>query len=151
MKRVYYEKVGRRYKPVREYDSDVFGALPLGSHLIICRPGVKSTRHDIEPALAPMIAAGRLAEDQMADAIVKASEMRPQKQPITVEQQEAWENLARAFGDEVCTLQHGSARDIVDAGVNALIAEAEKLMTNPAVKSAYDQFLLVCALTKENQ
>jgi hypothetical protein len=29
-------------------------------------------------------------------------------------------------------------------------AEAEQLMTNPAVKLAYEQFLFVCELTKKN-
>ena len=46
-------------------------------------------------------------------------------------------------------LQHGSARDLAEAGVNAMMIEADKLMTNPAVKKAYEQFLLVAELTKD--
>jgi hypothetical protein len=30
-------------------------------------------------------------------------------------------------------------------------AEADKLMSNPTVRKAYERFLLVCDLTKENQ
>jgi len=46
-------------------------------------------------------------------------------------------------------LQHSSARDVAEAGVNAMMIEADILMTNPAVKNAYDHFLLVAELTKD--
>jgi hypothetical protein len=46
-------------------------------------------------------------------------------------------------------LEIASARDIAEAGIKALQEEADKLMTNPAVRLAYEQFLLVCELTKK--
>ena len=36
MKKIYYEKVGRRYKPVAEYDPDYLDSFPKGSHLVMC-------------------------------------------------------------------------------------------------------------------
>jgi hypothetical protein len=62
-KKIYYEKRGRRYVPVMEHDYELMDAMPKGNHLIMCFPGGKSTRYNIDPALAPMIAAGRVAED----------------------------------------------------------------------------------------
>ena len=50
MKRIYYEKVGRSYKPVSEYDSDLLDSLPKGAHLIMCYPGGSSRRYNIDPA-----------------------------------------------------------------------------------------------------
>jgi hypothetical protein len=38
----------------------------------------------------------------------------------------------------------------VEAGVKAMQAEADKLMQNEAVKNAYDQFQLMCQLSKVN-
>jgi hypothetical protein len=96
-----------------------------------------------------MIAAGRVAEDAICDAMRTASEMRPQRTPITEGQRRAWKKLAKEFGDELCPLTYGSARDHAEAGVQAMQAEADKLMTNPAVRLAYEQFLLVCELTKK--
>ena len=148
-KKIYYEKRGRRYVPVMEHDHKLMDAMPRGNHLIMCYPGGTSTRYNIDPALAPMIAAGRVAEDAICDAMRKASEMRPQRTPITAGQKKAWEKLAKEFGDELCPLPYGSARDHAEAGVQAMQAEADKLMTNPAVKLAYEQFLLVCKLTKK--
>ena len=148
-KKIYYEKRGRRYYPVLENDYELHDAMPRGNHLIMCYPGGTSTRYNIDPALAPMIAAGRVAEDAICDAMRKASEMRPQRTPITAGQKKAWEKLAKEFGDELCPLPYGSARDHAEAGVQAMQAEADKLMTNPAVKLAYEQFLLVCKLTKK--
>jgi hypothetical protein len=149
-KKIFYEKVGRRYVPVHEYDEYLMDGLPYGNHMIMCHPGGKSTRYNIDPALAPMIAAGRVAEDRMSEAVRRASEMRPRRKELTHDQQRAWQRLNRALGDDVYTLEIASARDIAEAGIKAMQAEAEKLMTNPAVKLAYEQFLLVCELTKKN-
>lgn len=149
-KKIYYEKVGRKYVPVHEYDEYLMDGLPYGNHLIMCYPGGQSTRYNIDPALAPMIAAGRVAEDRMCEAVRRASEMRPRRHPLTEKQQQAWQRLNRALGDDIYTLEIASARDIAESGIKAMQEEAEKLLTNPAVKLAYEQFLLVCELTKKN-
>jgi len=147
-KKIYYEKRGRRYVPVAEHDYELHDAMPRGNHLIMCYPGGRSTRYNIDPALAPMIAAGRVAEDRMCEAIRKASEMRPRRKELTSDQQRAWTRLNRAMGDDIYTIEVASARDIAEAGLKAMQAEAQQLLTNPAVKLAYEQFLLVCELTK---
>jgi hypothetical protein len=149
MKKIYYEKVGRRYVPVAEYDSDFLDSFTKGNHLVMSYPGGTSRRFNIDPNYAAMIAAGRVAEDEICRAISKASEMRPQQTPITEGQRRAWHKLAKEFGDDLATLNGLSVRDCAEAGIKAMQLEAEKLLTNPAVKEAYNHFLFVCALTKE--
>ena len=149
MKKIFYEKVGRKYVPVSEYDSDYLDSFSKGNHLVMCYPGGSSRRFNIDPNYAAMIAAGRVAEDAICKALNKASEMRPARTPITPAQQRAWKKLAKEFGDELCTLNGASIHDIAEAGVKAMMAEADQLMTNPAVKKAYDHFILLCVLTKE--
>jgi hypothetical protein len=149
MKKIYYEKRGRRYVPVAEYDNDFLDSFTKGNHLVMSYPGGTSRRFNIDPAYAPMIAAGRVAEEAICDTLRKASEMRPQRTPITPGQLKAWKKLAKEFGDELCPLMHASARDLADAGVKAMQAEADKLMQHASVKRAYEQFLLVCKLTKK--
>lgn len=151
MKRIFYEKVGRRYKPIYEYDQDLMDAFPKGSHLVICYPGGQSRRFSVDPNYAALIAAGRVAEDAMCKAITEAAELRPQRTPITPGQRKAWEKLAKEFGDELCTLQASSTRDIAEAGIKAMQEEAMGLMKNPAVVDAWEQFMLVCKLTKEKE
>jgi len=151
MKKIYYEKVGRKYVPVAEYDSEYLDSFPKGDHLVMCYPGGSSRRFCIDPALAPMIAAGRHAEDAMCKAIQQASEMRPQRTPITEGQQRAWKKLAKEFGDDLATLSIGSARDIAEAGIKAMAEEANKLMKHASVRQAYEQFLLVCKLTQARE
>jgi hypothetical protein len=97
-----------------------------------------------------MIAAGRVAEDAICKAISKASELRPKNTPITPGQKKAWEKLAKEFGDELCTLYGLSAHDCAEAGVKAMIEEAEKILLNPTVRKAYEKFLFVVELTKEH-
>lgn len=149
-KKIFYEKVGRRYVAVQEYDEYLMDGLPYGNHLIMVYPGGQSTRYNVDPALAPMIAAGRVAEDRMTEAVRRSAELRPRQSLLTEKQRRAWQDLAQALGDELGTLEVASARDIAEAGIRAMQEEAERLMTNPAVKLAYEQFLLVCELTKKS-
>jgi hypothetical protein len=149
MKKIYYEKIGRKYVPVAEYDNDFLDSFTKGNHLVMCYPGGTSRRFNIDPNYAAMIAAGRVAEDTICKAISKASELRPQRTPITLGQKKAWEKLAKEFGDELCTLYGLSVHDCAEAGVKAMMAEAEKLMSNESVRKAYEHFQLMCELTKE--
>lgn len=150
-KKVYYEKIGRRYVPVAEYDSDYLDSFPKGSHLVMCYPGGSSRRFNIQPDYAALIAASRVAEDVMANAIVKASEMRPRTKPLTEKQRKAWNALIKSFGDDRYYIELPCARDIAEAGIKALQEEAKMLQYNDAVKKAYDHFILLCELTKEHQ
>lgn len=150
-KTIFYKKEGRKYVPVYEYDSDLIDALPKGTHLIMSYPGGKSTRYNINPNHAAMIAAGRVAEDAVCDAIHKSLELRPKQAPITEEQRNLWRELAKSFNANDYPLIRGAARDAADAAIKAMAEEAEKLMTHPAVKDAYNKFLMVCELVKEEE
>lgn len=151
MKKIFYEKVGRKYVPVSEYDSDLLDAMPKGTHIIMSYPGGRSTRYNINPNYAAMIAAGRVAEDAVSDAIRKALDLRPQKQPITEHQQKLWRELAESFKQDDYPLIRPSARDAAEAAVKAMQEEADKLMKVPAVRLAYDHFLLVCEITAQQK
>ena len=149
VKKVFYEKVGRRYVPVYEYDQTLMDAFPKGAHLVICYPGGQSTRFRVDPNYAAMIAAGRVAEDAISAALMKASDLRPKSKPLTQEQKDAWENLVQAFGPDARYLEWPSAREACEAAVAAMVAEADKLMQNEAVKLAYDHFHMVVDLTRK--
>ena len=150
MSDTFYVKEGRRYKPVSYYDSKVMDAFGVGTHIVMVYPGGSSRRYKIDPNHAAMIAAGRVAEDAISQAIVKASEMRAHRKPITEEQAQAWRALSEAFGDERYAVEIPSAREIAEAGVKAMQEEAERLMTNPMVRKAYERFLFIAELTREN-
>ena len=152
-KKVFYEKIGRKYVPVSEYDSDWLGSLPKGTHITMCYPGGQSTRYNIDPAFGPMIAAGRFAEEAISTIIMDASALRvsEDRKPLTPEQIAAWQALQAAFGDEMYPLQYSSYRDAAEAGVRAMMIEAEKMLANPAVRKAWNNFMLIWQLTKENE
>jgi hypothetical protein len=155
MKKVFYEKVGRKYIPIREFDHEFLSSLTMGSHLIICNPGGTSYKFNINPEYAPMIAAGEKALDKISQELVNASQLRLQegqrRQPLTESQHAAWENLIKEFGEDARQLEWPSARQIAEAGLEVMRKEAEKLLGNPAVRKSYDHFLLVCELTKNTE
>jgi len=150
-KTIFYKKVGRRYVPAYEYDQTLMDAFPKGAHLIICYPGGQSTRYNIDPAYAPMIAAGRVAEDAISNVIRKATDLRPanKETKLTEEQLRCWKALNKAFGNERHALQWPSAREACEEAVKAMSVEAEKLLSVPSVRKAYEHFLLVAELTKD--
>jgi hypothetical protein len=153
MKKIYYEKVGRRYIPVSEYDNELLDSFPKGNHLVMCYPGGTSRRFNIDPNYAALIAASRVAEDAMTKAISEASEIRREENsetPLTPEQKAAWEHLVKVFGERARYLRWQSARDVADAGLKAIQVEAFSLMKNASVREAYNQFIMICELCKEH-
>lgn len=149
MKKVFYEKVGKRYKPVKEYDDTLMSALPKGTHVIVCRPGVTSYYYNVDPVFVPMLAAGKYAEGAMAHAIVKGLEMKPKQTLITDRQRKLWDELQESLADQDFVIHGPAAADAAQAGIKALEKEVEKMLTVPAVQLAYDHFMTVWALTKE--
>lgn len=146
MNKIYYEKRGRRYVPVAEYDSEFLDRFPKGNHLVMCYPGGQSRKYNIEPNQAALIAAARTMEDTIIREIVKKSELKPSRQPLTPGQQKAWKNLQKEFGDDLCALHGVSVWECVQAGLEVLIAEAEEKMKHPEVQKAYEQYQMMLEL-----
>jgi len=148
---IFYIKKGRKYIPHSSYSSEFCDSFPKGTHLVQSYPGGSSRRFNIDPAYAPMIAAGRVAEDAISKSIMDASALRvpARDQPLTTAQLKAWKALAKAFGKDQYALEWCSYREAAEAGVKAMQVEAEKLLEHPATRKAYDNFLLVCAIVKE--
>lgn len=152
MKKIYYEKKGRRYVPVSEYDNEYLDSFPKGNHLVMCYPGGASRRFRIEPALAPMIAAGRYAEDAICRKIQQETELRPVNREIDEETQRKWKKFISTIPEDFRFMfTHGSARDAAEAGVKAMQEEADKLMQHESVRKAYDHFMLMCELVKDHE
>jgi hypothetical protein len=149
MKKIFYEKVGRRYKPVYEYDQTIMDAFPKGTHIVICYPGGKSTRYNIDPNYAAMIAAGRIAEDAITQSIQHSTELRPMNREIDEDTQRRWKEFIVTVPEDFRFMfTHGSAHDAAQAGVQAMQEEANRLMQNEGVRRAYEHFQLMCELTK---
>lgn len=150
-KTIFYKKQGRRYVPVYEYNQELMDAMPKGHHLVSVYPGGRSGRYNIDPAYAPLIAAGRIAEDIISEAIRNASDLRPSRAMLTEGQLTAWRKLAEEFGEDAHNLTWPSAREAAEAAVKAMVDEAEKLLEHPSVRVAYEHFLLTCELCKEHK
>ncbi len=148
MTTVFYKKEGKKYIAVSEYYGEFSSSMKYGDHLVSVYPGGRSTRM-INPALAPMIAAARYSRDAITGALIQASDLRPQHTPLTPEQLAAWQKLNEALGDSSHLLTWNSASDIAEAAMDAMIKEASVLLLNESVKNAYDEFMLICKLVKE--
>lgn len=151
---IFYIKKGRRYIPHSTYSSEFCDSFPKGTHLVDVYPGGSSRRYNVDPAYAPMIAAGRVAEDVISKRIMDATEIRRntrnKETPLTPGQKAAWEKLVEEFGPDAKQLEWPSARECAEAAVKAMQEEAEKLLADPIVRKAYERFLFVAELTKDH-
>lgn len=125
MRDVLYRKIGRRYKAVAEYDSVAMDALPEGAHLIVVQPGVRSTRCNVNPDHAGLLAAFAKHRDMLCGAVRKASELKP-RQPSN-KQKQAWAAYCKVMGTDVPIMLEGSSiNDIVTALEQALLKEVNE-------------------------
>lgn len=147
---IFYIKKGRRYIPHSYYSNEMCDAFPKGTHLVQVYSGGSSRRFNIDPNYAAMIAAGRVAEDAISRVLMRASDLRPKRAPMTPKQIEAWDNLVKEFGEEARCLEWPSAREACEEAVKAMQVEADKLLANPTVRKAYEKFLFVAELTKDH-
>lgn len=147
----FYKKVDDHFVPVSEYDPELTDSFPYGSTLIVVKQGSRSYKYNVDPAIAPTIAALTYAKDKMSAKLVEASEAKPKHTPITESQRQAVDHLKKEFGLDMFYISFPSANDIVDAGMAELTLEIEKLLSVPAVKKAYDNFMLLAKLAYENK
>ncbi len=126
MSETIYIKVGRRYKPIYEYDQKVCDSFPLGAHLVVCEPGHQITRFRVAPDFAPVLAAIAKGRDAMVSAIQNATEPRyARNTPLSQQELEAFEAWKKATGQETLRLERASAVEVFEAFEKALI-EATK-------------------------
>lgn len=147
MEEVYYKKVGRKYVEVAR--SEVNSSYPLGASLVIAEPGATMKYYKIEPALAPLVAASQNAKRILSKVLMDELSLRPSKKLYTEEQAAAWKNLSETLGEEIHPLQWPSVYNAVEAAMKVLQEDAKHMLEYPVVKKAYEDFLLVYKLTKE--
>lgn len=107
--RIFYEKRGRRYVEVSRYDAEV--ATPVGTHLVVATPGLKTTYYQIDPDHAAILAGAEVARDAMVKALQKASD---------------WTVTNRDKDGFPAAMSRKSACDVVDAGIAALLETVDR-------------------------
>ena len=153
-RKIFYEKMtdakGRvRYQPVNEYDSELTYSLPYGTHLINVNYGYQSTKHYVEPAMAPVIAAAMISKRVLLDTLVDYKSNKLTPEPYSPRQIELWEELKESIGVDHLRILSTSWNDQAEQLVEKLVEVSGILLSNPAVKKAYDHFLMIATLSKD--
>lgn len=146
-----YEKVNGRYKKVSVYDSRFYDYYNPGHYLISVEKTWKTTRRDVEPALIPLIAAATSFERDLTEGLVKCSSVYKHTVELTPEQREAWEHFAKLVEKQKWTMYGPSYADVARGATQKLIEKAAEMMEVPAVKEAYEEFLLVYKLAVDEK
>ena len=112
-----YEKVGKRYKPVRfGVEFDYFSP---GFHLIHVEKGGQSWMLNIDPSKVRIKSyVKENFEKAIYEVVKKECELRPSKQKFTKKQIKLWSQAKEILGDEFDYLQYSSIQGIVDVVLN---------------------------------
>lgn len=117
-----YEKVGNRYRPVRE--ERMWGSWPRGFHLVYADPeGGKSYRFNIDPDRVGLIAAAKEREGALRQALNEALAMRPTRRPVTERQAKAWNAFKLAMGADGYIVEYAGVLEVIDRMIDVLVSE----------------------------
>jgi hypothetical protein len=148
---IYYKKVGRKYVPISVYDHNVLVSLPKGHHLVIVDDGFKSTYRNVTPDIVPVIAAAKIFEKNITSKLLEKSQSRTFSPELTPEQRKAWDVYYELIKDSN-TISYGSPYSEIARSVTQILEDKTvEMMKNPAVKNAYDEFMVICKLALENE
>ena len=124
MKEIFYKKVGRKYVPVQEYDSELLCSLAYGFHLVHVREGWTSYLHKIDPADAAVLAACGKLRDAMLAAMQKAAEL---ELIPDLKNSKKYTKAYKEFDDKVKNTvagrivgRYNSRADLVDAAIKVV-------------------------------
>lgn len=134
-----------------EYNGDWEKTMPFGCHVhVVHEGGGQSYTYRIEPAIAPLVAAAMIMRDDLVGVIREAAEYeKPKKELLTERQHAAWKEFNDAFGGSISSLRGKSIHDVANQVLSVIAKRAENMLTNDAMKEAYDQFITVATLSKE--
>ena len=119
MNQIRYKKVGRKY--VQDNDPYACDGLRLGWWLVKVAPGSTSIRQQVYPSRAEVTAAAREKEEELMDIIRKASEARPQRNPLTPEALADWQAFIAKHGEQFTTLEYPSLQENAERIIEALL------------------------------
>jgi hypothetical protein len=119
MNEIRYKKVGRKY--VQDNDPWGYDGLREGWWLVKVAPGSTSIRQQVYPNKAEISAAVRDKEDQLIDIIRKASEARPQRNPLTPEALADWKFFIAKHGEQFTSLEYPSIQENAEKIIDALL------------------------------
>lgn len=126
-------------------------SLPDGTTVIMKHRGSTTIRPVSDDGKIPLLAASHLVREKIAKSVMKASEMQPERNPITQAQMDAWKNFTNAMGESSTRIYYESAMHVTDDIIDALIEETSDLLSHPACKLAYEQFLIMCKLALDEK
>lgn len=113
--RTLYEKRGGKYFPVLEQDIMSGGDVwENGCHLVVCKPGVRSTKFRIEPDEAPVLAALKIHSDELARLIQESSALEIECEQMNKSEIDSWESFQRSLGDKRFKISYPSSYQIAN-------------------------------------
>lgn len=134
MNTIFYEKIGNKYVPLKEYDERIWRSFSEGEFLVHSRPGslgvrkIKAESKEEFEVLATLIK----YEDEVYKNLQTNIQVSPK--PITKEQVKAWENLEKKLKNKA-TLTYPSYQDMMD--------ELKKSIINKLMSTKKHKLLLI--------
>lgn len=126
---IIYRKVGRRYVPVG--NTELVHYYANGFYLVHVNGGVTKRWPTVEPDNAPVLAAMKLAEQDLCDLIRSESEARPRARDLTAKEKQAVAAMQKILGaDGFPSMVIESASEIARNVVRKVMESANQPCTD---------------------
>lgn len=149
-----YRKVDGKFVAVAKYDREYHDNIPLNCAVLTVASEVSTMRrYNIDPAVAPFVAASMIMEREIVNVILEASvpslETQPTSRKITYtpEQLEAWKTATKILG--MNRIELPSFQQIGERVAKSIREKAEEIMKDKSVSAAYEDFLLLATMGKK--
>ena len=147
----FYKKVGRKYVAVSKWERDLTDSLPFGHHLISVGNGMKSTRININPDKARLLAARIMTERELPSVLREASKYTASVMSET--SRHAWNEFVKTLPEnQLYSVTSPSAHDVVSKMLDYMLSKTERdlIDNNAVVQEAWDNFRAVCIMCADN-
>lgn len=142
MNTYYTKNENDEFEPIAvEYPINFF---KQGVTLVVVDGNWQSHTYDVRPDHAAVIASLKLFKEELINKILEKSEIFPQRQELTPEQLQAWQELKKVLDNT--TLARPSAADIASRALEGFEEKTADLLRDPAVQKAYERLETIIEL-----
>lgn len=126
--------------------------LEPGHYLVKVSPGSTYIK-PIDPNHAALAAAALAVQEKISHAIWMASEMKPTRPAVTEEQRRAWRAFRETLDDQEANLMATweSCQVVAESVAKMLMDETSRLLSNPMVAEAFEEFAMLCKISGDKQ
>lgn len=145
----YKKEADGTYTPIQEYDPNFMDSLPFGIHMVVAEQGSQTRIYNLNPDHITLWASAYLLRNKLENVVESIYQPGVIPECTTVEQQQAYDALIKAFGKESFELKYPSNREVSDKLADLMVELVDDTIKgNPTLQKSWENFRMAAELCK---